>query len=123
MSIFGWSYPPGCNGTPFDDDDETCEVCGARDLDKCVCPTCRECGQQGDPACYYELANSKGIYRRNPPHRHMTAEQHRARGEAEVREKKEAEYWDARAEQEAQAEALADHAKRREYELHMEESE
>lgn len=21
MSMFGWSYPPGCSGTPYDDDD------------------------------------------------------------------------------------------------------
>jgi len=28
MSIFGWSYPPGCSGTPYDEDtgfDTVCE--------------------------------------------------------------------------------------------------
>lgn len=30
MGIFGWSYPPGCSGTPFDDvpDDSECAYCG-----------------------------------------------------------------------------------------------
>lgn len=115
MSAFGWSYPPGCNGTPFDDYDETCAVC--RKVN-CVCPRCRQCGIAGDPDCYHELVTAPA-----EGHRHMSAEQHRARAETEAQEKKEAEYWDARAEQEAQEEALADHAKRREYELHMEEPE
>jgi hypothetical protein len=31
VSIFGWSYPPGCSGTPYDDapDDNVCAWCGA----------------------------------------------------------------------------------------------
>ena len=31
MSIFGWSYPPGCSGTPYDDaaDDDVCAWCGS----------------------------------------------------------------------------------------------
>lgn len=30
MGIFGWSYPPGCNGTPYDEftDEEHCPECG-----------------------------------------------------------------------------------------------
>ena len=34
MSIFGWSYPPGCSGTPFDEDfeDDVCAWCG-QDVD------------------------------------------------------------------------------------------
>lgn len=43
-------YPPGCSGTPFDDDDY-CEVC-AQLVDDCVCPECEVCGDVGDPACY-----------------------------------------------------------------------
>lgn len=52
MSIFGWSYPPGCNGTPHDEPDQPCEVCG-NDLDNCICPECPECGDIGNPRCYF----------------------------------------------------------------------
>jgi hypothetical protein len=48
--IFGWSYPPGCSGTPFDED-RPCDVCG-KDEERCICPECPECGCQGDPSCY-----------------------------------------------------------------------
>ena len=57
MSIFGWSYPPGCNGTPYDDP-VWCEVCGGN-LDakdgsgiECICPECPYCGEVGDLYCY-----------------------------------------------------------------------
>ena len=35
MSLFGWSYPAGCTGTPYDADDgpETCPVCDAPNWD------------------------------------------------------------------------------------------
>lgn len=49
-SPFGWSYPPGCSGPP--EHDESCQVCGAYDVDQCVCPECPECGGVGDPSCY-----------------------------------------------------------------------
>lgn len=49
-SIFGWSYPPGCNGPP-DDPDGPCEVCG-ESLDNCICPECSFCFDIGNPACY-----------------------------------------------------------------------
>jgi hypothetical protein len=26
MGMFGWSYPPGCSGTPFDQDDGVTEL-------------------------------------------------------------------------------------------------
>jgi type III secretion system FlhB-like substrate exporter len=26
MNVFGWSYPPGCSGTPFDRDDGISEL-------------------------------------------------------------------------------------------------
>lgn len=49
-SIFGWSYPPGCNGPP-DDYDLPCAICGEFP-DNCICPECQECGGVGDPSCY-----------------------------------------------------------------------
>jgi hypothetical protein len=51
MGIFGWSYPPGCSGTPADEPC-VCEVCTL--VDDCCCPECPECGVQGDPKCYAE---------------------------------------------------------------------
>jgi len=57
MGIFGWSYPPGCSGTPYDED-YPCEVCGGFDTvrgegpNQCVCPECPECGDVGNPDCY-----------------------------------------------------------------------
>ena len=51
MSIFGWSYPPGCSGPP--DEPAICEVCnGDVDADRCICPECPVCGNYGDPDCY-----------------------------------------------------------------------
>lgn len=53
MSIFGWSYPPGCHSVPGDEPSGPCEVCGGDvDSDKCICPECPKCGEQGNPACY-----------------------------------------------------------------------
>lgn len=49
MSIFGWSYPPGCNGTPFDMD-YPCEICQEFE-DKCECPECPQCGEIGNLKC------------------------------------------------------------------------
>lgn len=51
MGIFGWSYPPGCTGTPYDDVFGECEVCG-KDVDDCICPECPRCETVGDPRCY-----------------------------------------------------------------------
>lgn len=48
--IFGWSYPPGCSGPP--EEPEVCDVCGATNLDLCICPECPKCGSYGDPECY-----------------------------------------------------------------------
>ena len=52
MGIFGWSYSPGCNGTPYDYED-LCEVCG-NIYDECICPMCPKCESIGDPDCYPE---------------------------------------------------------------------
>ena len=48
--LFGWSYPPGCNSTPFDEE-YPCEICGEMP-DDCICPECPICGSTGDPDCY-----------------------------------------------------------------------
>lgn len=53
MSIFGWPYPPGCNGTPFDEN-HTCEVCGGFPDVDCICKECNVCGDYGNPICYKE---------------------------------------------------------------------
>ena len=45
MGIFGWSYLPGCNSVPGDED-ITCEICGEWEED-CICPECPECGDIG----------------------------------------------------------------------------
>jgi hypothetical protein len=65
MSIFGWDYPPGCSGTPFDDI-VLCEICGgdpdSKEPDyKCVCPECPVCGEIGRKECYveHELQNTE----------------------------------------------------------------
>lgn len=52
MGIFGWSYPPGCSGPPWDED-YPCEVCGEFP-DDCICPECPVCNTHGDPACYID---------------------------------------------------------------------
>lgn len=52
MGLFGSSYPPGCSGGPYDDD-EQCECCG-HSVDDCICPECPECGEFGDPDCYHD---------------------------------------------------------------------
>jgi hypothetical protein len=49
-SKFGWSYPPGCSGPPYDDEGP-CEICG-KSVEDCICPECQDCGAVGDPHCY-----------------------------------------------------------------------
>ena len=92
MGIFGWSYPPGCSGPP-DQDEPPCDVCGEF-VDACICPECRVCGVQGDPACYVPLPQGHGL-------RQSMAQAHGAAlREAEYREQAaadaaEGEYWRA----------------------------
>lgn len=45
MGKSDWYYDP-----PFEE--TYCEVCGAADVDDCICPECLNCGSQGDPSCY-----------------------------------------------------------------------
>ncbi len=51
-SVFGWSYPPGCSGTPYDED-YPCDICG-NFPENCICPECPVCGEYGNPKCYEE---------------------------------------------------------------------
>lgn len=51
MSKFGWSYPPGCRGTPHDESDPPCAIC-LGDPASCGCPECPVCLVAGDPDCY-----------------------------------------------------------------------
>lgn len=58
MSKFGWSYPPGCSGTPYDED-PPCEVCGLDPCggeNGCQCPECPDCGTAGIVTCYEDHA-------------------------------------------------------------------
>lgn len=52
MSIFGWSYPPGCSGPP-EDSIGPCECCGQAVYD-CECPECPVCSEFGNPKCYHD---------------------------------------------------------------------
>jgi hypothetical protein len=54
MSIFSWSYPPGCHSVPGDEPDPPCNVCGY-DVADCICPICPRCGEQGNPDRYKEV--------------------------------------------------------------------
>lgn len=89
-SIFGWSYPPGCSGPP--DDPEFCEVCG-NDVDSCVCPECKVCGEVGRPSCYKD----HGMV--------MDVQQLTAKVAADKRQKEEEERWERRAEEELEGDA------------------
>jgi hypothetical protein len=41
MSIFGWDYPAGCNGTPYDEESpEECPQCGAENSTEDGEPVC-----------------------------------------------------------------------------------
>ena len=65
MSIFGWSYPPGCSSVPGDEPCLPCSLCGKdpeKDADKggCACPECPECGTVG---CMEHLSLSDLIHR------------------------------------------------------------
>jgi hypothetical protein len=96
--IFGWSYPPGCNGTPWDDD-QPCEVCG-KDVDRCICAECKVCGCQGDPQCYdQEQEQGHGLVRTAAQVESLRSEMDKWEAIAQA----EAEYWEARAREEAMA--------------------
>lgn len=58
MGIFGWSYPPGCSGTPYDED-PPCAACGL-DPDQCECPICPECGELIPPLTIQQHAETYG---------------------------------------------------------------
>lgn len=78
-SVFGWSYPPGCSGPP--EYDESCAVCGAYDIDQCVCPECPDCGSCGDPSCYEKHGLVKSQKQVDMFNARMTAEADQAKAE------------------------------------------
>lgn len=49
MSVFGWSLPPGCSSTPYEDEGP-CIICG-KFPENCECPECDVCGEIGNPEC------------------------------------------------------------------------
>lgn len=91
MSKFGWSYPPGCSGTPFDED-HPCECCGLFP-DDCICPECPECGEHGNPKCY----EGHGLTRTAEQIENLAREQEKWRKAAQ----NEAEYFKNLGDQEA----------------------
>lgn len=96
-SMFGWSYPPGCSGTPYDED-MPCEVCG-KDVDRCICPECKECGVHGDPKCY-DVDHGHGLVKTPEQVESLRVEMQRWEDMAQI----EAEYWEARSREEADLE-------------------
>ena len=94
--IFGWSYPPGCSGSPWDDY-RPCDVCG-KDVERCLCPECSVCGCQGDPQCY-DQEHGHGLVRTAAQVKSLRAEMDKCEAIAQA----EAEYWEARAREEAMA--------------------
>ena len=93
-AIFGWSYPPGCGGTPWDDE-RPCEVCG-KDVERCICPECPECGCQGDPQCY-DTERGHGLVKSPEQVESLRVETDKWEALAQA----EAEYWMARDREEA----------------------
>jgi len=54
MGKFGWSLPAGCGTLPGEESEGPCQVCGAFDVDDCICPECPICTEIGNPDCYDE---------------------------------------------------------------------
>lgn len=94
--IFGWSYPPGCSGTPWDDEGP-CEVCG-KDVDRCICPECPECGVHGDPQCY-DTEHGHGLVKTPEQVESLRVEMDRWEAVAQA----ESDYWSARDREELEA--------------------
>lgn len=93
MSIFGWSLPPGCGTLPGEEDEGPCEVCGNY-VDDCICPECKVCGEQGNPACY--IGTGRPGYRDD--HGMMTNDEQRlAKAERNFIDEVDAEAWEAEA--------------------------
>jgi hypothetical protein len=75
------------------EDDRPCEVCGARDLDECVCPQCPICKEVGDPGCYATTENGGHGMETTEEQRHgaaMQSEQERLTDDARARFEQEA---------------------------------
>ena len=102
MANFGWSYPPGCNSVPGDEDAGPCDVCGQSVYpDRCICPECPICGSPGDPLCYFGLSEGASRYTGHMPcgadmevNRYQLVAKHICDAQIEASLKEEAEYWD-----------------------------
>lgn len=94
MGIFGWSYPAGCHGTPYDEDQQ-CEICGW-EAGSCICPECPECGEQGNPTCYKEhgLVVSEEQIASRLKAEAMTEENNRLGAELDLDSKEKIEAWE-----------------------------
>lgn len=65
MSIFGWSYPAGCSGTPYDEEPpEACALCGAANSDEDGVPVCADAPDFCSVACQETYLASEGEYER-----------------------------------------------------------
>lgn len=101
MTKFGWDYPPGCHGTPWDEPDPPCEICGEDPYD-CICPECPVCHTHGDPRCYLDhgLRRSEEQKFNLEVHQRFWEEENRLTREAEDRDWRE---WQKYIEQEAKS--------------------
>ena len=65
MSIFGWSYPAGCSGTPYDDDSpEECPQCGAANSTDEGEPVCSDAPDFCSVACQETYLIAEAEYER-----------------------------------------------------------
>lgn len=68
MSIFGWSYPPGCSGPPDEDRDDfdKCPFCG-KDLIDSPYHQVDECGESVRADQELQREKEEGIDHKNFP--------------------------------------------------------
>ena len=65
MSIFGWSYPAGCSGTPYDDDrPEVCPQCGRNNSNEEGEPVCVDAPDFCSVACQDTYVAAEAEYER-----------------------------------------------------------
>ena len=72
-------------------------MCG-KNVDRCICPECSVCGTQGDPQCY-DQDRGHGLVRTSSQVESLRVEKDKWEAIAQA----EAEYWEARAREEAMA--------------------
>ena len=65
MSIFGWSYPAGCSGTPYDNDrPEVCPQCGCNNSNEEGVPVCVDAPDFCSVACQDTYVAAEAEYER-----------------------------------------------------------